>query len=187
MTKVFHWYCQKMWISLLICSICDQLTDMEIDIVYICIFVIFSSGFPKLSLLIIKSALLYCILLILLHIFMLPSAAVHTRAAECLGAWWRFTNLVWKCWGLCDTVLRFSTTGKPWTDWTAAKLLALSETADPVTHAASYTVLWMQEHTESPLELQGWAAYTSGGGFKTKAESTRRVKSLDRFLEFLIT
>lgn len=159
---------------------------MDIDIVYIYIFLIFSHGDPKWNLLIIKSALLCYILLILWHIFMLPSAAVHTRAAKCLGAWWRFTDLVWKRWGLCGTVLHFSAAGKPRTDRTAAKLLALSSTADPVKHTAAYTVLWMQEHTESPLELQGWAAYTSGGGFKTKAESTVPVKSLDRFLESFV-
>lgn len=175
MTAVFNWACQQMWIRGLLCIIWDQLTD----VVYINIFLIFS---PKLNLLIIKPALIHYSLLTLRHIFMLPSAAVHTRAAECLGAWWRFTDLVWKRWGLCDTVLRFSAAGKPRTDWTAAKLLALSETADPVSHTASYAVLWMQEHTESPLELQGWAAYTSGGNFKTQADSTAAVKRLDRFL-----
>lgn len=109
--------------------------------------------------------------------FMLSPAAVHTRAAERLGACWRFTGLVWKCWGLCDTVLQFSSAGKPWTDRTAAELLALPQTADPVPHAASYTVLWMQEHAESPLELQRWAAYTSGGGLKTKAEWTHLLSA----------
>lgn len=67
---------------------------MDTDIVCIYIFLIFSHGDPKLNLLIIKSALLYYVLLILRHIFMLPSAAVHARGAECLGTWWRFTDLV---------------------------------------------------------------------------------------------
>lgn len=81
-------------------------------------------------------------------------SAIYFGAAECVGAKRRFTHLARGCGSMRGPLLRSRSTGEPRTDRTSAELLALSETADPVAHAAAHTVVRMQEHAEPPVELQ---------------------------------